>query len=103
MQQASVRRRQPALISSSVRALEGWLLLAIFYFLPTFRETSVPLINAGMTDYMTVTCILNYLQCFWSTSFGLYAKLNCCSLCIHNYGYNAQKINLQNMSQLISC
>jgi hypothetical protein len=31
---------------------------------------------------------------------GFYAKLNDYSLFIHNYSYNTQNINLQNVSQL---
>ena len=58
MQQASMRRWRSALISSSVPALKGWLLLAISYILPVFTETSVPLINTGMND-----CTLSHA--FW--------------------------------------
>jgi len=30
----------------------------------TFTEISVPLVNMGMAEWATATCIMNHLQCF---------------------------------------
>jgi hypothetical protein len=39
----------------------------VFHVLHAFMEWGVPLVNIGSTECTTAMCIMNHLQCFWST------------------------------------